>query len=59
MQRKVEIMARFSPEYIDFVTKNEPIQARWRKRGVRLGDWYVYGNGKKPWCADRYDFEEI
>ena len=30
---------RFSPEYIDFVTKCEPIQALWRKRGVWVGDW--------------------
>jgi len=33
---------RFSPEYIDFVTESEPIQAAWQKRGVRVGDW-VYG----------------
>jgi len=30
---------RFRQEYIDFVTKSEPIQAAWQKRGLRLGDW--------------------
>jgi len=33
---------RFSEEYIKFVTNSKPIQAYWRKRGPKMGDWFVY-----------------
>lgn len=37
---------KFSPEYIAFVTNSKLIQALWRKRGVRVGDIFIFS---KQW----------
>jgi len=44
---------RFSPEYIKFVTESEAIQALWRKRDVRPGDYISLPTTGSIWLITR------